>query len=185
MHPVGELLAEWSQLGCLTKTGRPLSKEEMWEAVACGPHQSSLSPKALAHFVKESVAKVKAGQAKLVLWEDIKDNLPPQLKILPIVAIPHKSKTFCLILDLSFRLRLKNRGFLDLVNNATVKMAPRGALNQLGHALSCIPRLMTTTKSLWQSGISRMASGRWIARLAKNSTLLTSSHRRKANQPCL
>ena len=90
------------------------------------------------HFVEESFTKVKAGQAKLVLWEDIKDNLPPQLKILPIAAIPHKSEAFWLILDLFFCLQLKNRGFLYLVNNATVKMAPKGALDQLGHALSCI-----------------------------------------------
>ena len=40
-HPAGELLSEWSQPGCPTKTGRPWSKEEMWEAVARGPHQSS------------------------------------------------------------------------------------------------------------------------------------------------
>jgi hypothetical protein len=33
-HPAGELLSEWSQLGCPTKAGRPWSKEEMWEAVA-------------------------------------------------------------------------------------------------------------------------------------------------------
>jgi hypothetical protein len=138
LHPVGELLAKWSQLGCPTKTGWPWSKEEMWEAVTHGPHQSSLSPKALAHFVKESIVKVKAGQAKLVLWEDIKDDPPLQLKIMPIAAIPHKSKAFWSILDLSFCLGLKNGGFLDLVNNATVKMAPRGALDQLGHALSLI-----------------------------------------------
>jgi hypothetical protein len=33
-HPAGELLSEWSKMGCPTKTGRPWSKEEMWEAVA-------------------------------------------------------------------------------------------------------------------------------------------------------
>ena len=43
-HPVGELLSEWSQLGRPTKTGKPWSKEEMWQAVARGPHQSSRSP---------------------------------------------------------------------------------------------------------------------------------------------
>ncbi len=43
-----------------------------------------------------------------------------------------------MILDLSFRLRLKNGGFLESVNDSTVKMAPKGALNQLGHALSRI-----------------------------------------------
>jgi hypothetical protein len=59
-----------------------------------GPHQSSLTPEALAHFSEESIKKVKAGQAKLVLWEDIKENPPSQLKISPIAAIPHKSKAF-------------------------------------------------------------------------------------------
>ena len=34
LHPAGELLSEWSQLGCPTKTGKPWSKEETWEAVA-------------------------------------------------------------------------------------------------------------------------------------------------------
>ncbi len=78
------------------------------------------------------------GQAKLVLWEDIKDAPPLQLKILPIAAIPHKSKAFWSILDLSFCLCLNNRGLLDSVNNSTIKMALRGALNQLGYALSRI-----------------------------------------------
>ena len=93
-HPAGELLSEWSQLGCPTKTGRLWSKEEMWEAVARGPHQSSQSIEALAYFAAESAEKVKVGQAKLVLWDDIKHDPPPQLKISPIAAIPHKSKAF-------------------------------------------------------------------------------------------
>jgi hypothetical protein len=76
----------------------------MWEAVAQDPHQSSLSPKALAHFTEENIEKVQAGQAKLVMWDDIKDDPPAQLKILLIAAIPHKSKAFRSILDLSFRL---------------------------------------------------------------------------------
>ena len=82
--------------------------------------------------------KIKAGQAKLVLWNDIKDDPPTQLKISPIAAIPHKSKAFWSILDLSFRLRLKYGGFLESVNGATVKLAPSAALDQLGHALSRI-----------------------------------------------
>jgi hypothetical protein len=113
-------------------------KDEMWEAVACGPYQSALSPEAIAHFAKESIAKVKAGQAKLVWWDNIMDDPPTQLKISPIAAIPHKSKAFQSILDLSFRLQLKYGGFLELVNGPTVKLAPRGALDQLGHALSRI-----------------------------------------------
>ncbi len=80
-HPAGELLAEWAQLGCPTKTGCPWSKEEIREAVERGPHQCSLSPEAIAHFKAESKAKVEAGQATIVEWDDIKDNPPPQLKV--------------------------------------------------------------------------------------------------------
>jgi len=110
----------------------------MREAVKRGPHQSSLSPEAIAHFAKESAEKVRVGQAKLVLWNDIKDNPPPQLKVSPITAIPHKSKAFRSILDLSFRLRLRSGGILASVNDSTIKLAPQGALDQLWHALSCI-----------------------------------------------
>ena len=48
------------------------------------------------------------------------------------------SKAFRSILDLSFSLRLKNGGILESVNDSTMKMAPRGALDQLGQALSRI-----------------------------------------------
>jgi hypothetical protein len=48
--------------------------------------------------------KVKSGQAKLVSWDSIKDNPLAELKISPIVVIPHKSKQFHSILDLSFNL---------------------------------------------------------------------------------
>ncbi len=142
-HPAGDLLAKWSQLGCPTRTGKPWLKQEMCVAGAWSPHQSSLTPEALAHFTEESIEKVQAGQAKLVMWDDMEDNPPAQLKILPIAAIPHKSKVFCSILDLSFRLQLKHGGFLNLVNNATVKLAPQGALDQLGHTLSQIIHVFT------------------------------------------
>ncbi len=93
-HPAGELLAEWSQLGCPTRTGWPWLKMKMWEAIERGPHQSSLSPKAIAHFKAKSKEKVMAGQVQIVVWDDIKDDPPPQLKVSPIAAIPHKSKDF-------------------------------------------------------------------------------------------
>ena len=79
----------------------------MQAAVDRGPHRSALSDKAIAHFKAEVNKKVKSGQAKLVSWDSIKDNPPAELKISPIAAIPHKSKQFRSILDLSFNLRLK------------------------------------------------------------------------------
>jgi hypothetical protein len=110
----------------------------MWEAAERGPHRSATTPEALIHFAEEIKEKTRIHQARLVPWDDIKDNPPAQLKISPIAAIPHKSKAFRSILDLSFRLRLKNGGVLAAVNDTTVKMAPKGAIDQIGECLSRI-----------------------------------------------
>ena len=186
LYPAGELLVEWSQLRRPTKTGRPWSKEEMWEAVARGPHQSSLSPDALVHFAAENANTVKVGQATLVLWDNIKDAPPPQLKISPNAAIPHKSKAFWSILDLSFRLCLKNGGFLDSVSNSTMKMAPQGALDQLGYALSCIMHAFTeaddNNKIFMAKWDIKDGFCVWIVRPGKNTTLHMSSCRRRVCQ---
>jgi hypothetical protein len=110
----------------------------MWEAVERGPHRSATTLEAIIHFAEEIREKISTHQACLVPWDDIKDNPPAQLKISPIAAIPHKSKAFRSILDLSFRLRLKNGGVLAAVNNTTVKTAPKGAIDQIGECLTRI-----------------------------------------------
>jgi hypothetical protein len=107
-HLAGPVLAEWSKMGCPTQTGNPWTKAEMWEAVERGPHKSSLTPAAIAHFAEESAEKVRVGQAKLVLWDDIKDNPPPQLKVSLIMVRAHESKVFQSILNLSFCLRIQS-----------------------------------------------------------------------------
>jgi hypothetical protein len=60
------------------------------------------------------------------------------MKVLPIAAIPHKSKAFRSILHLLFSLHLQDGAKLPAVNNATTKTAPGGAFNQLGHALQWV-----------------------------------------------
>ena len=65
---------------------------------------------------------------------------------MPIAAIPHKSKAYRSILDLSFRLRLKNGGFRDAVNDTTVKTAPGGAIDQIGECLSRIIHAFTAAE---------------------------------------
>jgi hypothetical protein len=134
-HPAAEMLNQWATFGCPTHTGQPWSKEEIWAAVARGPHQSALAPAALEHFAVEAREKVQTNQARVILWDDIKNDPPPQLKISPIAAIPHKSKAYQLILDLSFRLQLENGGIRAAVNNTTTKTAPKGAIDQIGECL--------------------------------------------------
>jgi hypothetical protein len=137
-HPAANLLKEWATYGCPTQTGKPRTREEMQAAIERGPHCSALLDEAIAHFKAEVDEKVRTGQAKLVAWDAIKDNPPPELKISPIAAIPHKSKQFRSILDLSFHLRLARGEEIPSVNSTTAKTAPKGAINQLGHSLSCI-----------------------------------------------
>jgi hypothetical protein len=60
-------------------------------AIDRGPHQSALEPEAIAHFEVEVQDKVAKGQARVVLWDNIKLNHSCQLKISPVAAIPHKS----------------------------------------------------------------------------------------------
>ncbi len=105
------MIMDWATFGCPTKTGAPWSQSDIEEAIARGPHQLVLTPKAIEHFTKEIREKVCIQQARVVEWDSIKDNPSMELKILPIAAIPHKLKAYWSILDLSFRLRLKKWRF--------------------------------------------------------------------------
>ncbi len=134
-HPAAAMLQEYVTYGCPAKMGKEWTKAEIWEAVKRGPHVSALSVEALEHFKEEARKKVATGQATIVNWDTIKHNPPQQMKVSPIAAIPHKSKAFRSILDLSFSLRLQDGTKLPAVNDSMTKTAPGGAINQLGHAL--------------------------------------------------
>jgi hypothetical protein len=133
-HPAAKVLEEWATFGCPTCTGKLWTIAKMWEAVDQGPHCSALSPEAIAHFKAEGAEKVRTKQARLVLWEDIKDNPPRELQISPIAAIPHKSKDFWSILDLSFHLRLENGGFSCPSTTPLRKRHQRGPSTKLASA---------------------------------------------------
>jgi len=138
VHPAAESLAYYLQMGCPTQTENNWTPQQIREAVHRGPHKSVLIPEAIAHFKDEVELKVACGQAKVLRWADLRENPPSQLKISPISAIPHKSKPFRSILDLSFGLRLSDGTTLPSVNESTKKTAPRNAVSQMGHTLSRI-----------------------------------------------
>jgi hypothetical protein len=133
-HPAAELLNQWATFECPTNTGNPWSKEEMWAAVARGPHQSALASAALEHFAAEATKKVRTNQAQIVAWDNIKDDPPPQLKISPIAAIPHKSNAYQSILNLSFCLHLENGGVRAAMNNTTTNQHQKGQVTKSGSA---------------------------------------------------
>ena len=53
----------------------------------------------------------------------------------PLSAIPHKSKAFRMILDLSFSLKLTPKGRVLSVNEKSEKTAPGYTIDQIGHLL--------------------------------------------------
>ena len=144
-HPAAKLLRLYATLGCPTQTGKPWTIEEMQAAVDRGPHISALDPDAMEQLRAEVQEKVAMGQARVVLWDDIKDNPPPELKISPLAMIPHKSRKFRAILDLSFPVKLSDGTIVPSVNDATTKTAPRGAINQIGHSLQRIIHAFATS----------------------------------------
>jgi hypothetical protein len=73
----------------------------------------------------------------VVLWDNIKDDHPCQLKVSPVAAISHKSRAYRLILNL-FTLHIEDGVIIELVKDITEKGAPHGAIDQIGHSLKRI-----------------------------------------------
>jgi hypothetical protein len=138
LHPAAPLLLDYATTGCPVNTSEPWSRHQIVTALRRGPHISALAPDALEQFNSEIDKKVAAGQARLVVWDTIKHHLPRNLKISPIAMVPHKSRAYRAILDLSFGIRLPDGSTTPSVNATTVKTVPKGAVDQLGHVLTRI-----------------------------------------------
>jgi len=89
----------------------------------------------------ETDEKVKNGYAQVLRYCNIMRNMPKNLKISPVVMIPHKSRSFRTILDLSFQLRHLGKR-MESGNTATVKQAPAESMVQLGNCVQQIIALL-------------------------------------------
>ena len=142
-HSTAPMLDKWGRQGCPADCGTPWSKEHIIAAMQRGPHKSSNSSEATTFLRAEVADKVKSGYAKVVKWGDIKNDIPTHLKISPVALVPHKSRKFRTILDLSFNLRYKG-SIIPSVNSSTTKQAPAEAMVQLGQCLQRIIHTMAT-----------------------------------------
>ena len=102
-----------------------------------GPHISALDPEAMEQLQAEVAEKEALGQAKVVLWEDIKKDPAKELQISRITMIPHKLRKFRAILDLSYTIKLMQRR-IKAVNSTTTKTPPQEATDPLGYVLDHI-----------------------------------------------
>ena len=105
--------------------------------IEVGPHVSALDPEAMEQLQSEVMEKEALGQAKVVMWEDIKKDPPKALKMPRIAMIPHKSRKFQAILDLSYTIKLMELR-IEAVNDTTTKTVPQGAMDRMVHILDHI-----------------------------------------------
>ena len=139
-HAFGPTLEEYSVKGVPVDCGENWSRETIEAAIERGPHQSALTPEALELFQEDVVNyQVKAGFCKIVKWDDIKDDLPPQLKISPVAAVPQVGRRPRIILDLSFGVRMGSEIIQQAVNATTATTSHPAALDFLG---SSMPRIL-------------------------------------------
>ncbi|MGH7955102.1 MAG: hypothetical protein ACREOZ_03995, partial [Gloeomargaritales cyanobacterium] len=136
-HPAAPALIQYAQHGCPVDCGSNWTHEQITKAVERGPHPSANDPEAAKELWAEAREKVNQRFAQIVAWNDIKDNPPPSLKVSPVAMIPHKSRKFRAILDLSFQHSVGQMQSPS-VNDATKKMAHQETMDQMG---SVLPRL--------------------------------------------
>ena len=137
-HEAGTLLNGYARSGCPVDCGDDWNEERITDAIKRGPHQSAYLDGAVKFLQEETEEKVKNGFARVVKWKDIKASIPPKLKISPVAMVPHKSKKFRVIMDLSFQFKKRDGSKWASVNSATTKLAPQQSMAQLGHALKRI-----------------------------------------------
>ena len=149
-HEAADMLLEWSEKGCPVDTGPNWSRNQIEEAIKRGPHKSAHEDGAVEFLINETNEKVKYNYAKVVRYGDIQENLPSNLKISPVSMIPHKSKLFRCILDLSFQLKNPRTGKKwDSVNSATTKLSKQQSMGQLG---SVVKRIVATMADHYDPG---------------------------------
>ena len=141
-HDAADLLLDYAKNGCPVDAGEDWTIEQINDALERGPHKSAYLDGASAFLRRETTEKIKNGYARVVKWSDIKDNVPANLKISPVAMVPHKSKDFRCILDLSFKMKKKDGSFWNSVNSETTKLAKQQSMSQLGNCIKRITTLM-------------------------------------------
>jgi hypothetical protein len=144
-HPAAPMLLEFAHTGCAAETGLDWHIDLLDEAVRRGAHPSAKEGLAADALYQETMDKVKQGFARIIPWKELRKNLPSKLKVSPIAAIPHKSRLFRMILDLSFGFRHLDEVHPSVNDATTDDAAPLTTMAELGRVLPRIIHAMATT----------------------------------------
>ena len=140
-HDASELLSSYAEQGCPVDCGPNWTRQHIEIALERGPHISAKLKLASQQLHIETAEKIKHGYARIVKWKNIKNNVPEKLKISPIAMIPHKTRNFRAILDLSFKIFHKGKKYTS-VNETTSKKAKPESMTQLGLTIKRIVATM-------------------------------------------
>ena len=146
-HPLGPVLSRWSRYGVEVNCGEQWDVDSIRTAVERGPHSSALTPDAMALIREDVEYQVASKFSEIVLWDDIKDDIPPSLKISPVAVVPQAGRRGRIILDLSFPVHKKckrtvRRACMKVlrkcVNETTERLAPEEAVKRIGKLLPAL-----------------------------------------------
>ena len=144
-HAFAPTLQQYADTGCPTSVSDSFNLSQLEEAIAYGAHLSARNPKAAAALHLEVQEKVKQGYARLIPWEHLKKALPPNMRISPIAAIPHKSRDYRMILDLSYMFTFDGTPWQSVNEASNPQEAPLNAMSQLGQVLPRIVHAIATS----------------------------------------
>jgi hypothetical protein len=173
-HPFAETLDEWTR-GVPVECGENWTRESIEVALARGAHPTAHLADAIALVYKDVAYQIKAGFTQVVLWDDIKDNLPEQFKLSPVAVIPQAGRRGRIILDLSFPVRRspeKNNKkgkrrmgavMQKSVNDTTAPLAPNIPVKELGRVLPRLFEFMYSTPAEEEIRFSKidLSDGFW------------------------
>lgn len=144
-HPAGPDLLRYAVDGCPVDCGEQWSRERIEAAIEKGAHASAEAPGAAEACRKEALERVADGCCRLVTWDKIKHDIPPNLKVSPIAAVPHKSRIYRMILDLSFQITLNGKKLQSVNETSDKSLAPQHAMYELGNVIPRIIWAMATS----------------------------------------
>jgi hypothetical protein len=133
-HAAAPLLLNYATNGCPVDCGPDWTQTQVEDLINRGSHKSAYDKDAIKQLRTETQEKIEQSYARVLSYGEIKKNFPKRLKISPAAMIPHKSKKFRCILDLSFKLRLNGKVY-NSVNETTNKKSKQESMVQLGQSL--------------------------------------------------
>jgi hypothetical protein len=139
-HPAAPLLHQYATTGCPATVSNSFPLAVLEKAIQRGAHPSATTPQAAAALHREVQEKVAQGYARLIPWEDLKRNLPNNIRISPIAAIPHKSRDFRMILDLSYTFTIDGVAWPSVNESSEQEHSP--PLHSMAQMGQVLPRLV-------------------------------------------